>query len=78
MFDEQVIRLAEVGQVLIFLDRQHEMATLDLGTRMQARNCLRQTVVTRKLEKRLGHLSSGCSGAVVVRRARRRSHLRFL
>ena len=59
MFDKEVIRLAEVGQVLIFLDRQHEVATLDLGTCMQARNCLRQTVVTRKLEKRLGHLSLG-------------------
>ena len=36
MLDEQVVRLAEVGQLRVLLERQYQVATVDLGARVQA------------------------------------------
>ena len=35
VFDEDVVRVAEVGQGWVLLQRQYQVATVDLGTRVQ-------------------------------------------
>ncbi len=72
VFDEQVVRLAEVGQCRVLLDRQDEVATVDLCARVQATDDVFESGERRNLDEGVGDLIPGCTGAAVVRRA----HLR--
>ena len=64
MLDEGVVQIAEVGEVHVVLERQHEVATVDLRALVQAVKCVGERLPAPDLDESLGDLALG----VAVRR----------
>ncbi len=59
MLDEQVICFAEVGQRRVPVERQHEVATVDLGACVQAPDNLFHARIAGKIQQCLDHFILG-------------------
>ncbi|COV80293.1 Uncharacterised protein [Mycobacterium tuberculosis] len=56
-FDENLVRLAEVGQLRVFLQRQDQVAAVDFGAGVQLANDVFVALEIRDADKRVGELA---------------------